>query len=396
MGQVGLEHNLVLTMRLDTRAFAQRVLQLFDQVAHVVRGTQRSGRQLTRHEHDPRARDTHDVSGGLAQTGRRQAAIAFGRQFRQDPGQPVTWHLSLLPDRSKPSNASTPRTARRQRGPGSTHIREGSKPSRSGTVSPSPTRPTPPERGTMHGELPRRVTFAALRSDRLPRHGSAPQTPVAEPHFMQLIAAEAQSTMGQDPATSPFGLSSATGDSGLRARTDGWADDSCVGGHDPQLRRSAARVVIAGRPGAGKGTQGTRLARRLGVRHLSTGDLLRDAIAIQSSLGRAVERLVRAGRLVPTGLIVAIVESNLDTGGYVLDGFPRTVVQAEALFERDAFAPNVTIEIVVPTHIALAPRGRPRPDGRRPPCRARAPDCLRRRDAPGSRVARPSRTACAR
>lgn len=160
--------------------------------------------------------------------------------------------------------------------------------------------------------------------------------------------------MGQDPVTSSICASSAAVDIGHGVRADGWADDPGVGGHEPRVRRSTPRVVIAGCPGAGKGTQGTRLACRLGVQHLSTGDLLRDAIAIQSSLGRAVERLVRAGRLVPTGLIVAIVESNLDTGGYVLDGFPRTVVQAEALFERDALAPNVTIEIVVPTHIALA------------------------------------------
>ena len=160
--------------------------------------------------------------------------------------------------------------------------------------------------------------------------------------------------MGQDPETSSIRALHAAAAIGHGARADGWADIPSGGGHEPQVRRSAPRVVIAGSPGAGKGTQGTRLARRLGVQHLSTGDLLRDAIAIQSSLGRAVERLVRAGRLVPTGLIVAIVESNLDTNGYVLDGFPRTVVQAEALFERDVLVPSVAIEIVVPVDIALA------------------------------------------
>jgi adenylate kinase len=147
---------------------------------------------------------------------------------------------------------------------------------------------------------------------------------------------------------------SATVDIGRGARSEGWADDPGVLDYEPRVRRTAPRVVMAGCPGAGKGTQGARLARRLGVQHLSTGDLLRDAIANQSSLGRAVERLVRAGRLVPTGLIVAIVEASLDTTGYVLDGFPRTVVQAEALFARDSLVPNVTIEIVVPMEIALA------------------------------------------
>ncbi|MGO9875829.1 MAG: adenylate kinase family protein [Acidimicrobiia bacterium] len=124
---------------------------------------------------------------------------------------------------------------------------------------------------------------------------------------------------------------------------------------------SALRVVLAGRPGAGKGIQGARLARRLGVPHLSTGDLLRHEITMQSPLGNAVERLVSAGRLVPTGLIVAIVESNLDDGGYVLDGFPRTILQAQTLLEREALAPTVAIEIVVSVRVAfgrLIRRGR--------------------------------------
>ena len=97
-----------------------------------------------------------------------------------------------------------------------------------------------------------------------------------------------------------------------------------------------------------------RLARRLGVQYLSTGDLLRHEIAVESPLGSAVERLVAAGRLVPTGLIVAIVESNLVEGGYVLDGFPRTVAQAETLLERETLAPTGAIESVVPARLALA------------------------------------------
>lgn len=114
------------------------------------------------------------------------------------------------------------------------------------------------------------------------------------------------------------------------------------------------RVVLAGRPGAGKGTQGVRLARRLGVQYLSTGDLLRDEIASGSPLGIAVERLVDAGRLVPTGLIIAIVESSLFGRGYVLDGFPRTVPQAEALLTREALTPTVAIEIQVSDRLAFA------------------------------------------
>jgi adenylate kinase len=171
---------------------------------------------------------------------------------------------------------------------------------------------------------------------------------------MQLDGCGGSRTMRHDPANSSILSFGAATDIGRGARADGWADDPGVAAFELRVRRIEPRVVIAGCPGAGKGTQGARLACRLGVQHLSTGDLLRDAIAIQSSLGRAVERLVRAGRLVPTGLILAIVESSLDTRGYVLDGFPRTVAQAEALSGRGMLAPNVTIEIVVPVDTALA------------------------------------------
>lgn len=116
---------------------------------------------------------------------------------------------------------------------------------------------------------------------------------------------------------------------------------------------SEPKVVLAGRPGAGKGTQGARLARCLGVQYLSTGDLLRHEITTGSALGGAVERLVAAGRLLPTGLIVAIVETNLDDGGYVLDGFPRTIAQAETVFAREKLAPTIVIEVAVPPDIAL-------------------------------------------
>lgn len=136
-------------------------------------------------------------------------------------------------------------------------------------------------------------------------------------------------------------------------------------GHDrPAAVRDAGslpRIVLAGRPGAGKGTQGTRLARRLRVQYLSTGDVLREEIASGSPLGSAVERLVNSGRLVPTGLIVAVVQTHLGDRGYLLDGFPRTVAQAKALFDRNALAPSVAIEIVVPTNVAverLTARGR--------------------------------------
>lgn len=90
-----------------------------------------------------------------------------------------------------------------------------------------------------------------------------------------------------------------------------------------------------GPPGAGKGTQGELLAERLGVPRYATGDILRRAVREQTELGREARRFVEAGELVPDDVVLGIVEEALarpEAGeGFVLDGFPRTVHQAEAL-----------------------------------------------------------------
>ncbi len=95
------------------------------------------------------------------------------------------------------------------------------------------------------------------------------------------------------------------------------------------------RIVFLGPPGAGKGTQATELAQRLGIPHLSTGDLLRGAVAAKTPLGLEAEAHMHAGRLVPDGLVLQILGERLRQpdahGGFLLDGFPRTVAQAEAL-----------------------------------------------------------------
>lgn len=121
------------------------------------------------------------------------------------------------------------------------------------------------------------------------------------------------------------------------------------------------RIVFVGRPGSGKGTQGKRLAERLDVQYLSTGDLLRRHIASSTALGRAVAGVVNSGGLIPTLLMVAIVEGCVDAGGYVLDGFPRTVDQASTILGHSDLAPSLAIELVVPPDVAmsrLASRGR--------------------------------------
>lgn len=95
------------------------------------------------------------------------------------------------------------------------------------------------------------------------------------------------------------------------------------------------RVVFLGPPGAGKGTQAARLGRELGIPHLSTGDLLRAAVAARTPLGVEADRYMRAGELVPDDLVLRILGERLAApdarGGFLLDGYPRNLAQAETL-----------------------------------------------------------------
>lgn len=95
------------------------------------------------------------------------------------------------------------------------------------------------------------------------------------------------------------------------------------------------QVVLLGAPGAGKGTQARRLGERFGIPQISTGDILRAAVRGGTTLGRSAERYLEAGSLVPDSVVVGLVEERLGeldcTSGCLLDGFPRTIAQAEAL-----------------------------------------------------------------
>jgi adenylate kinase len=95
------------------------------------------------------------------------------------------------------------------------------------------------------------------------------------------------------------------------------------------------RLVLLGPPGSGKGTQSALLAERLGVPHISTGDMLRAAVAAGTELGSKAAAHMEAGELVPDDLVVLIVRERLSqpdaNEGFLLDGFPRTDVQAEKL-----------------------------------------------------------------
>jgi adenylate kinase len=121
---------------------------------------------------------------------------------------------------------------------------------------------------------------------------------------------------------------------------------------------AALNVVMLGPPGAGKGTQAERFARRHGVPKISTGDILREAVAAATELGRAARETMHAGNLVGDDVMIGIIEERLARAdaarGFVLDGFPRTVVQASALDRMmKTRGTLVVVDIVVPEDVLV-------------------------------------------
>ncbi|NTY58426.1 adenylate kinase [Mycolicibacterium sphagni] len=115
------------------------------------------------------------------------------------------------------------------------------------------------------------------------------------------------------------------------------------------------RIVLLGPPGAGKGTQAADLAKKLGIPHISTGDLFRHNISTGTELGLEAKKYLDAGDLVPATLTNALVDDRLDdadaAGGFILDGFPRSVEQAEALkqmLSRRSLKLDAVLEFRVP------------------------------------------------
>lgn len=118
--------------------------------------------------------------------------------------------------------------------------------------------------------------------------------------------------------------------------------------------------ILLGPPGSGKGTQAVLLAERLGVPHISTGDILREHVAAGDELGRRVQAIMNAGQLAPDELVNQIVEERLNrpdcAQGCILDGYPRTLAQAElldALLARRGFRP-VVVNLDVDYNVIVA------------------------------------------
>ena len=110
------------------------------------------------------------------------------------------------------------------------------------------------------------------------------------------------------------------------------------------------KIMFVGPPGAGKGTQATRIAAKYGIPHISTGDMLREEIRNETALGKQAKKYIDAGDLVPDDVIIGMVKARIARpdakDGFLLDGFPRTRVQAEALDEVTHL--DVVINLYVP------------------------------------------------
>jgi adenylate kinase len=120
------------------------------------------------------------------------------------------------------------------------------------------------------------------------------------------------------------------------------------------------RIILFGPPGAGKGTQAVLLSKAFAIPHISTGEILREQVGLGSELGRRVKAVLDAGQLVGDALVIEVVKDRIGRAdchsGFLLDGFPRTVAQAEALtalLGEQGCPIGHVVELVVPESVLL-------------------------------------------
>lgn len=119
-------------------------------------------------------------------------------------------------------------------------------------------------------------------------------------------------------------------------------------------------IIIFGPPGAGKGTQSLKIAEKYGLKHLSTGDIFRKAIKNQTEIGKKVKAIIDKGQLVPDEMVVKVIihelEKHNEFSGFIFDGFPRTIKQAEefgVIMEQKGMPVNLVIRLKVPNEELL-------------------------------------------
>ncbi len=128
------------------------------------------------------------------------------------------------------------------------------------------------------------------------------------------------------------------------------------------------RLILLGPPGAGKGTQAQRLVQKYGIVQLSTGEMLRAAVAAETPVGLQAKDVMASGSLVPDEIVIGIISDRLDQpdmkNGFILDGFPRTVPQAAALDEL-LKKKHIKLDAVVELRVNESALAGPRRDARR-------------------------------
>ena len=116
------------------------------------------------------------------------------------------------------------------------------------------------------------------------------------------------------------------------------------------------KIILLGPPGAGKGTQAEIICKNFSIPHISTGDMLREAIANETATGKIAKEIMDAGNLVPDDVIVSMVKERIKKedcrNGFLFDGFPRTIPQADALEKQEIFV-NVVLELTLKDELII-------------------------------------------